>query len=380
MKKFMSNLIAVAVMAMPLAAVQAYAVEDIPQIQVESVSAEPGESIDVAVELINNPGIIATSFTISYDPECLELTGVDDARLFADMTFTPGGDMTLIPFRLMWDSLATENYVDNGTMAVLHFNVLDTASAGLAEIEINVETENTFDVNLDEVAIESVSGGIEIKGEEVTTTDTSTTTSTTTTSTTKETTTTETTTTSTTEETTATETTISTTEETTTTETTISTTEETTETETTTSTTEETTATETTTSTTEEITIPTTTIITTTDTTNYFASVEEMCEMASKDYKEKNGTVPAKSEAVTNADGTVSILLKNKGGETLCIYTIDPVTGVGTDNSGKEVNLPQTGNNSLGVVATATAALALTVTGAVAVMKSGVIRKKNDNE
>ena len=59
---------------------------------------------------------------------------------------------------------------------------------------------------------------------------------------------------------------------------------------------------------------------------------------------------------------------------------IDPVTGIGTSSNGSEVNLPQTGNNSLKTVTAATAALALTLLGSFAVAKSGVIRKKEDEQ
>lgn len=390
MKKFMSTLVTMAVMAMPLFVTQAYAVEDIPQMQVESVSAEPGESIDVAVELINNPGIIATSFTISYDNECLELTGVDDAKLFADMAFTPSGDITLIPFRLMWDSLATENYIDNGTMAILHFNVLDTASAGLTEIEINVETENTFDVNLDEVAIEPVNGGIEIKGEEITTTDTSTTTTTSTT--------TLTTTSATTSAITSTH--ISTTTTTTSTESTTKTTTSTTEISTNTTTSEtlsdtsvsttETTVTETesettTSTTTTETSAPVKTEITTTtavtiDESEYFVSIEEMCNMASEDYKQKKGSAPESTKTERNEDGTISIKLLDKNGKILDTYIIDPITGVGTGKDGSEINLPQTGNNAPANIIAVTTATALLTVGAYTVLKSGILRKKDDEE
>ena len=66
-------------------------------------------------------------------------------------------------------------------------------------------------------------------------------------------------------------------------------------------------------------------------------------------------------------------------GNLLDTYVIDPVTGVGTGSDGKEVNLPQTGNNSLGTAATA-AALALTLTGVFVVTKSDIIRKKKEEE
>lgn len=358
MKKIISTIIAVAALAIPFSVMEASAADTASGIKVATVSAEAGSEIDVPVEITSNEGIVAISFTIEYDTDALELVSVKDCGLFADASYTPGGDLTAVPFRVMWENaLATDNYTDTGSVAVFHFNVLDTAESGLSEIKINVEADNTFDVNMDDVAFESVNGGIEIAGEETTTTTTETTTTTTTTTTTAATT---------------------TTEETTTEETT-TTTEETTTTETTTTTT-----TEATTTTTEETTTEstTTTVLETTTTTTekYFASEDELCNMAIEDYKQKTGTTPAKAEATTNADGTLSIVLTDESGKVLDTYVIDPVTGIGTSSDGSEVNLPQTGNNSMKTVAATSAALALTLLGSFTVVKSGVIRKKEDEQ
>ena len=353
MKKIISTIIAVAALAIPFSVMEASAADTASEIKVATVSAEAGSEIDVPVEITSNEGIVAISFTIEYDTDALELVSVKDCGLFADASYTSGGDLTAVPFRVMWENaLATDNYTDTGSVAIFHFNVLDTAESGLSEIKINVEADNTFDVNMDDVAFESVNGGIEIAGEETTTTTTETTTTTTTTTTTA--------TTTTTEETTTTS------EETTTTETTNTTT-----TEATTTTTEETT-TESTTTTVSET--------TTTTTEKYFASEDELCNMAIEDYKQKTGTTPAKAEATTNADGTLSIVLTDESGKVLDTYVIDPVTGIGTSSDGSEVNLPQTGNNSMKTVAATSAALALTLLGSFAVVKSGVIRKKEDEQ
>ncbi len=352
MKKIISSVLAIAVLAIPFSVMEASAVDAKSEIQIATVSAEAGKEIDVPVEITSNEGIVAISFTIEYDTDSLELLNVTDCGLFAEASYTQGGNIKAVPFRMMWENgLARENYTDTGEIAILHFNVLDSAKSGLSEIKINVEAENTFDVDLVDVPFEGINGGVEIKGTEPITTATTTVTTTTT-------------------STTDTTTTTSTTETTTTTETTISTTA-------TTTTTEETTIT-TTTTTTLTVTAPVTTATVTTN--KYFASEDDLCSMALEDYKQKTGTTPAKAEASTNADGTLSIVLSDENGNVLDTYVIDPVTGIGTSSNGSEVNLPQTGNNSLKTVTAASAALALTLIGSFAVVKSGVIRKKEDEQ
>ena len=81
-----------------------------------------------------------------------------------------------------------------------------------------------------------------------------------------------------------------------------------------------------------------------------------------------------------NFDGTYSIILSDENGNVLDKYVIDPATGKGTNSKGEEIDLPQTGNNSLGTVAAAAVAMAFTLSGAVAMAKSGVIRRKKDEQ
>ena len=110
----------------------------------------------------------------------------------------------------------------------------------------------------------------------------------------------------------------------------------------------------------------------------YFAPVSELGGMAVKDYESKNGVAPASSETKENADGTVTIVLSDADGKVLDTYTIDPVTGNGTDSKGGKVELPQTGNNSVKTVAAAASALGMMLLGTVMAAGSGIFRKKED--
>lgn len=140
------------------------------------------------------------------------------------------------------------------------------------------------------------------------------------------------------------------------------------------------------TSTPDETSTAMTTIATTTSTaitttvTTAFASEEEFCEMAFKDFEQLTGTTPYIAEIIKNEGGILTIELRDVDGAIYATYEIDSVTGIGTRSDGSEVNLPQTGNNSLKTVIAVSAALTLTIAGAYSVAKSGVIRKKEDGQ
>lgn len=383
MKRFLSAMIAASAIVMPMSVVEVSAEETTASVRIDTVYAEPGESVDVAVEILNNPGIISVEFKVSYDTDILELASQpDDCKLFSGGDCMFSGTLDTYPYSVSWmDAVSRDNYTDNGDIVILHFNVLNTAETGLTEI--TVENINALDVNLDDVVLESISGGVEIKNEEITTTNSTTTATTKLTTSTTSTKTTMTEPTTTTKSATTTESTASTTttEPTTTTRSTTTTTESTTTitTEITTTITEEqtitTTAEESTITTTEQ---PTITTATTTSTEKYFASVEDMCIMAVNDYEDKTGVKAAETESVENENGTLTVYLKDENGEVLDVYVIDPETWKGTDSNDEEVNLPQTGNNSPANLIAFLSSVTMVLSGLFIIFKSSKIRKKEE--
>lgn len=120
---------------------------------------------------------------------------------------------------------------------------------------------------------------------------------------------------------------------------------------------------------------------TTTETSGrHIASDEEFCNWAIIDYKNKTDVTAAKAEINENSDGQYEIILTDDSGNVLDTYVIDPYTGIGTNSANEEVNLPQTGNNSVTNILTFGGAFLITIIGLFAVRSSGVIRHKKDEE
>ena len=110
-------------------------------------------------------------------------------------------------------------------------------------------------------------------------------------------------------------------------------------------------------------------------------SAEKLMEMAKKDYQQKTGILPANAHTMTNYGGTVTVVLEDENGEALDAYTVDPETGIGERFSDQStVNLPQTGNNSLRTLLMMIGAFMLTACGFIAVRKSGMLRRRNNEQ
>ena len=103
---------------------------------------------------------------------------------------------------------------------------------------------------------------------------------------------------------------------------------------------------------------------------------EDLCSWAINDYQKKAGIVPANAEITARSEEACKITLTDENGNVLDVYTVDPKTGTGTDSSNAEVNLPQTGNNSMTNWLLCVGAALFMAFGFGAVKASGVFKRK----
>ena len=100
---------------------------------------------------------------------------------------------------------------------------------------------------------------------------------------------------------------------------------------------------------------------------------EDLCSWAINDYQKKAGIVPANAEITARSEEAYEITLTDENGNVLDVYT-----GTGTDSSNAEVNLPQTGNNSMTNWLLCVGAAMFMALGFGAVKESGILKRKED--
>lgn len=115
-------------------------------------------------------------------------------------------------------------------------------------------------------------------------------------------------------------------------------------------------------------------------TVSHIASDDDLCSWAINDYQSKTGVTASSTNLTVGADGMYVIALSDESGKLLDTYTIDPETGIGTDSANGEVNLPQTGNNSLNNILLVLGAFMMIGFGIFAVKTSGFNRRRGDDE
>lgn len=140
MKKWISLFLCLALFS-SLFAIPNVMAENAPVIAVDTVTANPGETVVVNLSLQNNPGIVSMTLKVSYDATVLTLTNVEDAGILGAQSHKPQYSN---PYTLAWvNDTATTNFMSNGVIASLEFAVDKSAIVGQKfPITISYDAEN----------------------------------------------------------------------------------------------------------------------------------------------------------------------------------------------------------------------------------------------
>lgn len=137
---------------------------DDPTITVSKVTASAGDTVDVAIDISNNPGIISMLLNVSYDSN-LTLTAVKNGTVLNGATHNTNA-LTANPYTLSWgDDTATENNTKNGTIVTFSFAVSENATG---ELPITVTYDNSnyaiYDMDFNLVDFTITNGSVTVEG------------------------------------------------------------------------------------------------------------------------------------------------------------------------------------------------------------------------
>ncbi len=140
-------------------------IKEKPTIMVNSAIGNPGETVEVQLEVKNNPGILGMVLTIEYDETAMRLVEVENGNAFSDvLTMTPSKEIKS-GMRFVWDGLELgKNDIKDGTILVLKFEIAETATVGERyAISFRSDDGDIVDSNLNLVNAKHVQGYIELK-------------------------------------------------------------------------------------------------------------------------------------------------------------------------------------------------------------------------
>ena len=126
-KRLLSLLLALVLVAglLPIGAAAAQE----PTVRVESVSASPGDSVEVDIVLEHNPGILGATLTFTFDQD-LTLVDAQAGEALSCLTMTKPGQF-VSPCNFVWDGIELDpEDIRDGVMLTLTFQVSERAAVG----------------------------------------------------------------------------------------------------------------------------------------------------------------------------------------------------------------------------------------------------------
>lgn len=127
-------------------------------ISIDKVSAVVGDTVIVPIRIKNNPGLMATTISITYNSDALEINYYYKGDFLRDYTVQPHPDKNIIRFV----NCEAEDKIKDGVLVNLQFKVKDTADADFHEISIDYKSGDFCNYDLDRIMPKIETGGVEV--------------------------------------------------------------------------------------------------------------------------------------------------------------------------------------------------------------------------
>lgn len=133
-----------------------------------SCSVDAGTTVDVAIKITKNPGVVGFSFDVNFDKDSLKLTAVNTAGSIMTVGGAAYAGQGAFPvetgkYGVAFDGdLLSANITATGEVVVLKFEVVEGATAGKKDITLTKIDSINFD--LDDLGGEAVNGSITLIG------------------------------------------------------------------------------------------------------------------------------------------------------------------------------------------------------------------------
>ncbi len=134
-----------------------------PTFVVEEIEAQAGDTVLVAVNIRNNPGVLGMTLALSYDSSVMTLTNAVSGSAVSDvLAFTKPGRFTN-PCNFTWDGIEIDDsQIRDGELLILTFAVSVDAADGVYPITISYDEDSIIDKDLNPVDFAIVNGSVTI--------------------------------------------------------------------------------------------------------------------------------------------------------------------------------------------------------------------------
>ncbi|MBQ1947826.1 MAG: S-layer homology domain-containing protein [Clostridia bacterium] len=135
-----------------------------PILMVDSVKGRPGDTVQVAVRVKNNPGILGMVLTAHFDEEICVLKSVQNGDAVKDVLDLTTSRQLTSGTRFVWDGLEIlPDNIQDGTILMMDFIISETAKPGEYPISLTYTAGDVVDNALQSIALQIESGRITIE-------------------------------------------------------------------------------------------------------------------------------------------------------------------------------------------------------------------------
>ena len=134
-----------------------------PTLIAADAEAVRGENVTVMVSLVNNPGILGCSLTLSYDEKVVELEDIQRGDALDEAFELLLSEDLASGCSLMWDAIdISEEEIQDGEILKLIFHVKEDAPYGKSPVVMICDTEGTVNRDISVVDLETENGYITV--------------------------------------------------------------------------------------------------------------------------------------------------------------------------------------------------------------------------
>ena len=136
---------------------------EVPSIVISSAEAKQGDTVKISVSIVNNPGVLGMSLTLSYDESVMELVSAENGNAVKDVLDMNHSKTMESGCVFLWDGEKIDsNQIQDGEILNLEFKVLKSAPVGKTQVLLVSDEGGIVNNNLESLELNIENGFINV--------------------------------------------------------------------------------------------------------------------------------------------------------------------------------------------------------------------------
>lgn len=136
---------------------------EVPSIVISSAEVKQGDTVKISVSIVNNPGVLGMSLTLSYDESVMELVSAENGNAVKDVLDMNHSKTMESGCVFLWDGEKIDsNQIQDGEILNLEFKVLKSAPVGKTQVLLVSDEGGIVNNNLESLELNIENGFINV--------------------------------------------------------------------------------------------------------------------------------------------------------------------------------------------------------------------------